>query len=81
MPIRPYLEGTTFDPEAIRVMIAAYEDVCRTLEPRQSKRYFYRDRGEANYRDRQAWGARSRHNAEIGIDTNRHTQVQVVLVL
>ena len=32
MPIRSYLEGATFDPEAIRVMTEAYEDVCRTLD-------------------------------------------------
>ena len=32
MPIRSYLEGAAFDPEAIRVMTEAYEDVCRTLD-------------------------------------------------
>jgi hypothetical protein len=31
MPIRPYLEGRSFDPEMVRIMGVAFENVCREL--------------------------------------------------
>ena len=31
MPIRPYLEGGTFEPEDIQVMSRAFEEVCSVL--------------------------------------------------
>ena len=32
MPIRPYLAGQAFEPESIRVMSLALENVCEKLE-------------------------------------------------
>ena len=34
MPIRPYLAGQAFEPESIREMSLALENVCETLAPR-----------------------------------------------
>ena len=34
MPIRPYLAGQAFEPESIRVMSLALENVCEKLELR-----------------------------------------------
>ena len=34
MPIRPYLAGSAFEPETIRVMSIAFEEVCQDLELR-----------------------------------------------
>ena len=34
MPIRPYLAGGAFEPETIRVMSIAFEEVCQDLELR-----------------------------------------------
>jgi hypothetical protein len=31
VPITPFLKGQLFDPDAIRVMGIAYQDVCRRL--------------------------------------------------
>ena len=31
MPIRPYLAGSAFEPETIRVMSIAFEEVCQEL--------------------------------------------------
>ena len=31
MPIRPYLQGQAFDPDTIRVMGRAFEEVCKQL--------------------------------------------------
>ena len=31
MPIRPYLAGSAFEPETIRVMSIAFEEVCQDL--------------------------------------------------
>jgi hypothetical protein len=31
MPITPFLHGRVFDPEAIRAMGVAFQDVCRRL--------------------------------------------------
>ncbi len=31
MPIRPYLQGQAFDPDAIRVMGIAFENACKKL--------------------------------------------------
>ena len=31
MPIRPYLQGQAFDPDTIRVMGTAFENVCKQL--------------------------------------------------
>ena len=31
MPIRPYLQGQGFDPDTIRVMGSAFENVCKQL--------------------------------------------------
>jgi len=31
MPIRPYLQGQAFDPDSIRVMSVAFENVCHQL--------------------------------------------------
>ncbi len=36
MPITPFLSGQPFDPEVVRAMSIAYEDVCRTLRLRPS---------------------------------------------
>jgi hypothetical protein len=35
MPITPYLRGQAFDPEALQVMGAAFENVCKTLGLRE----------------------------------------------
>jgi hypothetical protein len=31
MPIRPYLEGATFNPEVIQLLSEAYQATCRVL--------------------------------------------------
>ena len=31
MPIQPYLQGQAFDPDTIRVMGSAFENVCKQL--------------------------------------------------
>jgi hypothetical protein len=31
MPIRPYLQGEAFDPDAVRVMGIAFENACKEL--------------------------------------------------
>jgi hypothetical protein len=31
MPIRPYLQGEAFDPDAVRVMGIAFENACNEL--------------------------------------------------
>jgi len=31
MPIRPYLQGQAFDPDTVRVMGTAFENVCKQL--------------------------------------------------
>jgi hypothetical protein len=31
MPIRPYLQGQAFDPDTVRVMGAAFGNVCKQL--------------------------------------------------
>jgi hypothetical protein len=31
MPITPFLTGQPFDPEAVRAMSAAFDDVCKSL--------------------------------------------------
>lgn len=34
MSITPFLAGQAFDPEAVRMMSKAFDDVCRSLSPR-----------------------------------------------
>ena len=32
MPLSPYLKGAVFEPEQIKLMTAAFEDVCQSLQ-------------------------------------------------
>jgi hypothetical protein len=32
MPLSPYLKGGVFEPEQIKLMTAAFEDVCQSLQ-------------------------------------------------
>ncbi len=34
MPITPFLTGQAFDPEAVRAMSTAFDNVCKTLQLR-----------------------------------------------
>jgi hypothetical protein len=40
MPIKPYLAGAAFAPEAIQTMSVAFEEVCKTLDaPKEAEGY------------------------------------------
>ena len=71
MPITPYLAGQAFEPELIREMALALQNVCDTLKLRLTDDQ-NEARGVQDYRTGTAWsagGGNSKHNDAERVQT------------